>query len=107
MNCKYYGTEDFIQSKFKEEKHFSVFHLNIHSIERHIEELRVVLQMLNHKFDLICISESKIQSGNTPKVNLNIDGYQTPVGTPTEAKKGGVLIYVKEGINYKNWFIQR
>ena len=101
MNCKYYGTEDFIQSKFKEEKHFSVFHLNIHSIERHIEELRVVLQMLNHKFDLICISESKIQSGNTPKVNLNIDGYQTPVGTPTEAKKGGVLIYVKEGINYK------
>ena len=57
--------------------------------------------MLDYKFDLICISESKIISGKTPKVDLNIDGYQTPVGTPTEAKKGGVLMYVKEGINCK------
>ena len=41
MNCKYYGTEDFSKAKFKENKTFSMFHLNIHSIERHIEELKV------------------------------------------------------------------
>ena len=101
MNCKYYGTEDFSKAKFNENKTFSVFHLSIHSIERHIEELKVVLQMLNFKFDIICISESKILKGRTPLIDIKIDGYQTPLSTPTEAKKGGVLIYVKEGINFK------
>ena len=101
MNCKYYGTEDFLKGKFKENKTFSILHLNIHSIEYHIEDLRILLHMLNFKFDFICISESKIQKNVTPKTDISIAGYQTPVGTPTEAKKGGVLMYIKEGINYK------
>ena len=102
MNCKFYGTEDFLQAKFKEDKTFSVFHLNIHSIERHIEEFKIILKMLDFKFDVICISESKIQKDRSPITDIiNIEGYQTPIGTPTEAKKGGVIIYVKEGLNYK------
>ena len=59
-------------------------HLNIHPI---------ILQLLNNKFDFICISESKLQKGIDPNVDINLEGYQTPVGTPTEATKGGVLIY--------------
>ena len=101
MNCKYYGTDDFIKAKFKEEKTFSVIHLNIHSIERHIEEFRIILQMLDFKFDIICISESKILKNRNPLTSIDIQGYQKPIGTPTESKKGGVLIYVKDGINYK------
>ena len=87
MNCKYYGTEDFQKGKFKENKTFSILHLNVASIEFHIEELRIILQMLNFKFDFICMSESKLQKGNPPKTDINIPGYQTPVGIPTEAKK--------------------
>ena len=33
--------------------------------------------------------------------DIKLDYYQYPVGTPTEANKGGVLIYVKEGIDFK------
>ena len=29
----------------------------------------------------------------------HMDGYQSPLGTPTESTKGGVLLYVKTGIN--------
>ena len=36
-----------------------------------------------------------------PKVDISIDGYQAPISTPTESSKGGVLIYVKSGINFK------
>ena len=57
--------------------------------------------MLNFKFDFICISESKIKEGSEPRTDIKIDGYQPPVGTPTEAEKGGVLIYAKIGINCK------
>ena len=91
MNCKYYGTEDFLKAKFKEEKSFSVLHLNIHSIERHIVEFKIILQMLDFKFDIICISESKISKGRNPITSINIQGYQKPIGTPTEATKGVYL----------------
>ena len=36
-----------------------------------------------------------------PKTDISIEGYQFPVGTPTEATKGGVSMYVKIGIDYK------
>ena len=57
--------------------------------------------MLEFKFDILCLSESKIKIGFDPKIDINIDGYQSPVGTPTDSTKGGVLIYVKNGINFK------
>ena len=101
IDCKYYSLNEFVSAKFKSSKTFSIVHLNIHSIEKHIEELRVILAMLEFKFDVICLSESKIKKDFDPKVDINIEGYQSPVGTPTDSTKGGVLIYVKNGINFK------
>ena len=101
LNCNYYTLDEFVSEKFNSSKNFSVLHYNIHSVERHIEEFRVVLEMINFKFDVICISESKIIKDAEPKVDINIEGYQSPVGTPTQSTKGGVLIYVKNGLQFK------
>ena len=57
--------------------------------------------MLEFKLYIICLSESKIQKDCEPKIDITIDGYQSPVGTPTESTKCGVLIYVKNGINFE------
>ena len=100
INCKYYSIDEFTSAKFKQDKSFSILHLNIHSIELHIDELRIVLEMLNFKYDIICLSESKIYKNVEPKIDITITGYQPPVGTPTEASKGGVLIFVREGIRF-------
>ena len=89
------------EAKFNASKSFSILHLNIHSIQFHIDDLRVILQMLNFKFDIIAISESKLQVGVEPKVNINLKGFQNPISTPTEASKGGVLLYIAEGLNFK------
>ena len=78
-----------------------ILHLNIHSLVFHIEELRIALKLIDIKFNLICITESKIKKNYQPKSKMDIEYYQTPVGTPTEANKGGVLIYVKNGIDFK------
>lgn len=101
IDCQYYSVEDFSSSNFSPRKTFSILHYNIHSIQCHIEEFRVVLKMLDFNFDIICISESKLMKDFDPKVDISIDGYQVPTGTPTEATKGGVLIYVKNGTNFK------
>ena len=101
VNCKYYSIEQFKKKKFDPQKHFSLLHLNIHSLERHISELRIALSLMDHTFDFLCITESKIRENIIPKFDTTLKGYQKPVGTPTEAGKGGVLIYVKEGIDYQ------
>ena len=77
-----------------------ILHLNIHSLELHIEELRIVLKLLEFDFDIICLTETKLKKNVAPKSDISIESYQYPVGTPTEASKGGVLIFVKEGIDY-------
>ena len=76
-------------------------HLNIHSLYFHIDEFRIALKLHNLQFDFICITETKIIKNIEPLVDITIDGYQYPVGTLTEATKGSVLIYVKEGIEFK------
>ena len=100
-NCKYYTIDEFHTQTFNSDKHFSILHLNISSIEYHIEEFRIVLELLKHKFDFICISESKIRTNREPKVDIKIEGSQQPIGMSTDSSKGGVLIYIREGINYK------
>ena len=36
-----------------------------------------------------------------PIIDINIPGYQNPSLTKTEAGKGGTMIYVAEGLNFK------
>ena len=101
INCKYYSTSDFSAAQFDANKSFSILHYNIHSIERHIEEFRIILQLIDFKFDIICISESKILEDRATLTDISITGYELPLSTPTESNKGGVLIYVKKGIKAK------
>ena len=58
VNCNYYTIEEFKSQKFNSDKHFSILHLNISSVEYHIEEFRIFLEFLKHKFDFICISSA-------------------------------------------------
>ena len=37
INCNYYSPEEFCKSKFEPSRSFSIYHINIHSIEKHIE----------------------------------------------------------------------
>ena len=99
-DCKYYTIDDFKKENFSNSNNFSILHLNAHSIERHFDEIQVTLNLLKFQFDILCFSESKIIDGIGPKTNIMLDGYQEPAGMHTKATKGGVLIYVKNGINF-------
>jgi len=105
INCKYYDYDEFGAAKFSSSKSFSILHYNIHSIQKHIESLRTLLLMLESdkfEFDIIAISESKILKNNAPQVDIKIQNYHNPISIPTEANKGGVLLYVnKRHQNFK------
>ena len=57
--CEYYDIEKFCEAKFKSENYFSTFHLNIASLQYHIDDLKNLLFLLNYNFDIITITETK------------------------------------------------
>ena len=99
LTCAYFSCEDFVDAKIEACKNFSILHLNIHSIQRHVEELRVLQHALNFKFDIIAISESKLKI--EPQIDINLPGYHSPHCKFTEAEKGGTILYISKELNFK------
>ena len=62
INCKY---TDLCSFKYKPSKNkFSLLHTNIGSLSKHKEELEVILNMLDFKFDVIGITETKLSKNS-------------------------------------------
>ena len=101
IDCQYYDYADFLKAKFQPKTNFSILHLNIHSVQKHIDDLRSALDILKFKFDVIALSESLLIKGRTPIIDIHINGYHPPIGTPTESSKGGVLLYVSDSLKFK------
>ena len=72
INCKYYDIDSFLDSKFKSKNHFSIFHLNIASLSKHKSDLQTLLTVLNFKFDIITITETKIQTNTQPTFDITL-----------------------------------
>ena len=98
--CKYYTIDQFCSKKFNNTQNFSIFHLNTHSLQYHKTDLDILLDSLRLEFDIIAISETRLQKGTAPVRNIDIPNYQYE-HTPTEANKGGTLLYISDKLNYK------
>ena len=98
INCNYVDLCNFNHKKKKNV--FSLFHTNIGSLSKHKEELETVLTMLDFKFDVIGISESKLKKNVKPNFDIEIEGYKC-FHVDTEAEKGGSLIYLSDNIIHK------
>ena len=99
ITCSYYTCDDFVKAKLEAHKNFSILHLNIHSIQLHVEEIRILLHALDYKFDIIAISESKLKG--EPQVDISLSGYHPPYCKFTEAEKGGTILYISDKLNFK------
>ena len=59
-----------------------------------------MMKCMQFNYDIIAFSESKLQKGINPVVNINIPNYSYE-HTPTEAAKGGTFSYICNQIDYK------
>jgi hypothetical protein len=59
IESKYYTPAEFISTKFSK-KSFTMFHMNIASLQAHIDELKSLLTFLDHPFDVIGITETRL-----------------------------------------------
>ena len=67
----------------KDEFKSSSYYFSLKSIQLHIEELRILLEILKFKFDIIAISKSKLNSQLI--VDINLKGHHSPCSKTTEA----------------------
>ena len=73
-------------------------HINIASLGKHIDELRSFLNALEHKFDIISVTETKLHNIK-PIANIDIDGYSFE-HTPTTEVCGGAGLYIRNSLDY-------
>ena len=72
-------------------------HLNIASLQYHIDELKNLLALLDEPFDIIAITETRLHNQEIPKVDISIPGYDF-YHTETCTPKGGAGTYIKSTI---------
>ena len=98
IESKYYTPATFLNQKFSK-KSFSLIHLNISSLQRHFDELITLLSLLDHSFDIICITETRLHDGD-PLTNINMEGYEF-VHSPTSSHCGGAGIFIRNTLDYE------
>ena len=94
VSCKYYEPNEFSSLQINSDK-FSLFHMNIVSLSKHIDEL---LGQLGHDFSVVGITETGFQT-NIPPVNCDLPGYSF-LHTPAEGVNGGALLYVRNQLQF-------
>ena len=95
---RYYKIDEFLNKKISHNA-FSILHMNISSLQGHIDDLKILLSLLNHKFSVIGITETRIREGSDPLLNIDIDGYVFK-GVGTKTSCGGVGLYINSDLDF-------
>jgi len=100
-NCKYYECHEFAKLfSVSKSPYFSFLHLNIGSLSKHFDEFNALLALLQHKFGVIGISETRFLKRHPTVINFDILGYSA-IHTPTESSAGGTLLYISNTFSYR------
>lgn len=92
-------TVDDLDLWFKTVQGLSILHLNIRSINKHWNELKIVLQNLVGRLDILVLSEIAV---NDVDDYYNFEGYKSYSKTRLKQGGGGILIFVKDDIVFEN-----
>ena len=67
---------------------------------KHFDKLNALFALLQHKFSVIGITETRFIKGRDPTFDYNIDGYSC-LETPTESSAGGSLLYISNSYAFQ------
>ena len=105
IHSRYFSPNSFRESTAKQsedeiETSFSVFHNNVVSINRNLENIQThLLYELDFHFNVIGVSETKITNSNFHTCYAQIPGYVFEY-VPTPLASGGVGMFIDESFSY-------
>ena len=85
---------------YQADKLFSIFHLNINSLQYPKNDLDILLDKLKLNVDITAISETRLIKDDEPVHDISLPSYHIEK-TATEASKGGTLLHISDKLNYK------
>lgn len=98
-----YYTPDLFNSMINRETHnkkvFSLCHINIRSMPRNHNKLDIFFSLLNHKFDIVAMSETWFTGENVD--SYKIDGYTHEYRIRQNKRGGGVSLFIRDNLNYR------
>ena len=90
------------KTKTKKEIFFSYSHWNVNSLLAHNKLSMLEAYNVAHKYDVICISESYLDSTVPLDDNsLSLNGYNLTHADHPDVKRGGVCMYYKENLSLR------
>ena len=103
-NFKYYQNHEFhkITNNLSKQNNFRLFHTNICSLQGNFENLQILINNLDFKFDIIAVSETWTPEGkkDTWKPDT-LEEYQNYCGIKGKTLKSGCGFYIQNEIKYK------
>ena len=106
ITSRYFSPHSFKEMKTKLSKDetissFSVFHNNVVSLNRNLENLQTqILHEVDFHFNVIGITETKITNANSQLCTAHIPGYVFEY-VPTPLASGGVGMFIDESLDYR------
>ena len=97
INSKYFNIYEINTLKTKE-NHFGILHLNIASLNKHVDGISNLLSLMKLNFPIIGLSEHKIGL-NTPINNISLWGYAFCYDE-TKSTHGGTGFFINEKYLY-------
>ena len=95
--CNYYDPPELTHElNFSETSNLSILHINIRSLQKHINSLQEFLSNLNFFPDIIAITETRIK--DQPAINIDIPGYKFFFAKSFD-NAGGVGVYINDTLN--------
>jgi len=103
IDSKYYDIDDLSNLKLPNNKQYkyTAMHINIHSLPAKIDQLITLLSLLkqnNINLHFILLCETFLKDSNSSL--YNIPGYTLECKNRKSLSRGGVAIYIKNGIKY-------
>jgi Reverse transcriptase (RNA-dependent DNA polymerase) len=87
--------------KFKTSSMLRLFHINVRSLERKVEEIEVFLDSLTDSVHILCVSESWLCPGQEEAILIN--GFKLVACHSRPKKKGGgVCVYLRDDHRLKH-----
>ena len=99
----YFNNDDLISVLKNKNKILKCMSLNIQCLKAKFNQLQIYVDMLNRSnisFDIICIQETWLSDGSDTSM-LELDGYSILTQSPSSSTHGGLAMYIKQDIKYK------
>ena len=98
INCKYVTNDQLNQTLSNQNGSLTLLNVNIRSIGKNLDTLKLCLKTLDHKFTVIGLSETHLK--DKPLDYYQLPGYNFEYVNRVDREKGGVGIFIANNVKY-------